>query len=272
MNAAAIPMASRHSEAQRYLHLVRELAVTNFRLKYTGSVLGYLWSMMKPLAYFGILYVIFVDFFHQRSPSFPPQMFLAIVLFNFFTESTGTSLGAIAGNGHLVRKASFPLSALVVSLSVTALFTMAINLSLVMVIGTVWGKLHLGLRTLALPFLLAELYLLSLGVGMILASIFVFYRDLGHIWEVLTQFLLYAAGIVFLAVQVPVHYRGWFFLNPLAQIIEDARHAVVTPDAPWTYTMIGVREYLIPIAISLFVFVFGLWLFRRLNPIFAENL
>jgi len=272
MSAAAPRMTGRRSEAQRYIQLVRELAVTNFRLKYTGSVLGYLWSMMKPLAYFAILYVIFVDFFHQRTASFPPQMFLAIVLFSFFTDSTGTSLGAIAGNGHLVRKASFPLSALVVSLSVTALFTMAINLSLVIVIGAVWGKLHLGLRTLALPLLLAELYVLSLGVGMILGSIFVFYRDLGHIWEVFTQFLLYAAGIVFLAVQVPVQYRRWFFLNPLAQIIEDARHAVVTPDAPWTYSMIGVREYVIPIAMSVLLFVFGLWLFRRLNPIFAENL
>jgi ABC-2 type transport system permease protein len=260
------------SEASRYMNLTRELALSNFKLKYTGSVLGYLWSLMKPLLYFGVLYVIFVDFFHQKQADFPFQLLLAIVVFTFFSECTSTSLGAIAGNGHLVRKAYFPLSSLVVSQSVTALLTMTINFCLVVVIGEVLGKLHLGLHTLLVPLLLVELYVLSLGVGMLLASAFVFYRDLGHVWEVFTQILLYGCGVVFPAVSVPLHWRHLFFLNPLAQIIEDLRHAVVTPNAPWSASMLDPGLIVVPVLLTLLVFGAGLGLFRVLNPLFAESL
>jgi ABC-2 type transport system permease protein len=261
------------SPATRYVNLTRELAFTNFKLKYTGSVLGYLWSLMKPLAYFGMLYVIFVDFLHVRGTDFPLQMLVAIVIFTFFTECTSTSLGSVAGNAHLVRKASFPLSSLVVSQSLTALLTMAINLSLVVLIGAPLHQLHLSLRTLIAPFLLVELYLLSLGVGMLLASAFVFYRDLGHVWEVLTQLLLYAGGVVFPASSIhSANIARFFYLNPLAQIIEDARHAIVTPDAPWTVSLVGFPQYLLPLGMSVLVFVLGLALFRRLTPLFAESL
>jgi ABC-2 type transport system permease protein len=256
----------------RYLNLTRELALTNFKLKYTGSALGYLWSLMKPLAYFGVLYVIFVDVFHQRSADFPMQLLLAIVIYTFFAECTSTALGSIAGNGHLVRKAYFPLSSLVVSQSVTALLTMAINFTLILVIGVSLGKLHLGLQTLTVPLLLLELYIVSLGVGMLLASAFVFYRDLGHVWEVLTQILLYGCGVVFPALSVPVRWRHLFFLNPMAQIIQDLRHAVVTPNVPWTSQMLDPGWYVVPLALSVITFVAGLALFRVLMPKFAENL
>lgn len=264
------------SAPARYVNLTRELALTNFKLKYTGSTLGYLWSLMKPLMYFGVLYVIFVDFFHQRQPEFPMELLLAIVTFTFFSECTSTALGSIAGNGHLVRKAYFPLSSLVVSQSLTALLTMTINFLLVVAIGVALGKLQLGIQTLVVPLLLVELYILSLGVGMLLASAFVFYRDLGHIWEVVMQVLMYGCGVVFPATSVPVRLRYLFFLNPLAQIIEDLRHAVVTPDptkAPWSASMLASPELLIvPLGLSLVVFAAGLFLFRALNPLFAESL
>jgi ABC-2 type transport system permease protein len=266
---ASVP---RVSETARYFNLVRELALSNFKLKYTGSVLGYLWSLFKPLMYFGVLYVIFVDFFRLRAPDFPLQLFVAIVLFTFFSECTATALGSIAGNAHLIRKANFPLSALVVSNSVTALLTLAINLSLVVVVGTAFGRLHLGLHSLVTPLLLVELYLFSLGVGMILASAYVFYRDLGHAWEVFLQVLLYGCGVVFPISVVPVKYLNFFFLNPLAQIIEDFRHALVTQTAaPWTVNLVG-PVFFVPLVLTMVVFAAGLLLFRRLAPLFAESL
>jgi ABC-2 type transport system permease protein len=268
------PRAGEVGPLARYVNLTRELALTNFKLKYTGSVLGYLWSLMKPLMYFGVLYIIFVDFFHQRQPEFPMELLLAIVLYTFFSECTSTALGSIAGNGHLVRKAYFPLSGLVVSQSLTALLTMSINFLLVLAIGLSLGKLQLGLHTLVAPLLLIELYVLSLGVGMLLASAFVFYRDLGHIWEVLLQILLYGCGVVFPATSVPVRWQHFFFLNPLAQIIQDLRHAIVTPSqAPWSASLLAAPWMIvIPVGLSILVFVAGLWLFRTLNPLFAESL
>jgi ABC-2 type transport system permease protein len=275
MSATAISSGgrgNRMSSSARYWSLVRELATTNFKLKYTGSVLGYLWSLAKPLAYFAVLYVIFVQFFHQRSNDFPLQLLLGVVIFTFFGECTTAGLGSIAGNGHLIRKATFPLSALVIAASVTALFTFLINLTLVLVVALVAGKLHPTDGLLLTPLFLIELYVMALGVGMILASVFVFFRDLGHIWEVVSQLLIYACGVVFPATAVPVAWRHLYFLNPLAQNIEDLRHSLITPAAPWTVTLTGVGIYAVSISLALACFVLGLYLFRRLAPMFAENL
>lgn len=258
--------------AARYWSLVRELSITNFKLKYTGSALGYVWSLVKPLAYFGVLYVIFVQFFHQRENDFPLQLLLAVVVFTFFAECTSAGLGSIAGNGHLIRKATFPLSALVIATSVTALFTFVINLALVLLVALIAGKLGLSWRVLAVPPLLVELYLLSLGVGMILASVFVFFRDVGHIWEVISQLLIYACGVVFPATLIPAGLRHVYFLNPLAQNIEDLRHALITPAAPWSITLTGAAIYAAALGLSVACFVVGLVLFRWLAPSFAESL
>ena len=258
--------------AARYWSLVRELSITNFKLKYTGSVLGYVWSLVKPLAYFGVLYVIFVQLFHQTQDDFGLQLLLAVVIFNFFAECTSAGLGSIAGNGHLIRKATFPLSALVIATSVTALFTFLINLALVLVVALVAGKLGLSWRFLAVPPLLVELYVLSLGVGMILATVFVFFRDIGHVWEVISQLLIYACGVVFPAKRVPAGLSHVYFLNPLAQNIEDLRHALITPAAAWSVTFTGAGVYLGAIGLSVACFAVGLVLFRRLAPYFAESL
>jgi ABC-2 type transport system permease protein len=271
----------RLSGAARYWSLVRELSVTNFKLKYTGSALGYVWSLVKPLAYFGVLYVIFVEIFHQQQDDFGLQLLLAVVIFTFFAECTSAGLGSIAGNGHLIRKATFPLSALVIATSVTALFTFLINLVLVLLVALVAGKLRFGWQILAVPPLLIELYVLSLGVGMILASVFVFFRDVGHVWEVISQLLIYACGVVFPAKRVidahfvlplPLSLAQVYFANPLAQNIEDLRHALVTPAAAWSVTITGLGIYMAAFALSAASFGAGLLLFRRLAPYFAESL
>lgn len=256
----------------RYFHLVRELALTNFRLKYTGSVLGYVWSLIKPLAYFGVLYVMFVQLFGQRQNDFPLQLLLGVVVYTFFSEATSLALGSIAGNSHLIRKASLPLSALTVSATVTALLTFAINLVLVMVIVVAAGKFRPSPALLAVPLLLVELYALALGVGMMLASAFVFFRDFGQVWEVLSSLLLYAVGVVFPALRIPPRLRPYFFADPLAQIIEDLRHALITPAAPWSLDLAGIEPFLLALALAAGCLGAGLLLFNRLAPYFAESL
>ncbi len=275
MSSTAIPTGagqSRRGGATRYWSLVRELSTTNFKLKYTGSALGYAWSLVKPLAYFAVLYVIFVQFFHQRSNDFPLQLLLGVVIFTFFAECTTAGLGSIASNGHLIRKATFPLSALVIATSVTALFTFLINLALVLLVALIAGKLHPTDGLAWVPLFLVELYVMALGVGMILATVFVFFRDVGHIWEVVSQLLIYACGVVFPATAVPVAWRHLYFLNPIAQNIEDLRHALITPAAPWTVSLTGLGTYMISIGLALACFLVGLLLFRRLAPRFAESL
>ncbi len=273
--ATAAPPASRSTQQlstlRRNLNLARELAWTQFKLKYTGSVLGYLWSLVKPLMLFSIMYAIFVVFFHQHSNEFPLQLLVGIVFFTFFTDCTGAAMVAIAGNAHLIRKAFFPRWILIIASSMTATMTFLINLTLIVAVATPLGHLHLGLRTFAVIPLLVELYVLALGLSFLLSSLFVFYRDLGHIWDISTQVLFYGSAVVYPITTVPARYRGLFLASPLTQIIEDARHALVISTVPWSASLVGVR-FLIPIAISGGLLLLGLLVFRRLAPVVAENL
>jgi ABC-2 type transport system permease protein len=259
------------STFRRNFNLTRELAWTQFKLKYTGSVLGYLWSLVKPAMLFSIMYAIFVVFFHQRAHEFPLQLLVAIVVFTFFTECVGAGMVSIATSGHLIRKAFFPRWILVLASSMSAAMTFVINFALIIAVATPLGHLHLGLRSLLVIPLIGELYILALGLALLLASLFVFYRDLIHIWEIVSQVLFYGSAIVYPVTTVPPRFTGVFFINPLAQIIEDVRHAVVVPDAQWTAFYIGPRV-VIPIAISFALLGVGVLVFRRLSPVFAENL
>ncbi len=259
------------STLRRHINLTLELAWTQFKLKYTGSVLGYFWSLLKPLMLFSIMYAIFVVLFKQRSNEFALQLLVGVVIFTFFTDATGVAMSSIAGAGHLIRKAYFPRGILVVASTITALLTMMINLTLIIAVATPLGHLHFGLRSLALPLLLVELYALALGFAFLLSALFVFYRDLGHIWEIVTQVLFYASAIVYPSTAVPARFRGIFFLNPLAQVIEDVRHAIVIDVVPWTATYVGPR-LLVPLGLTVAVLGVGLLVFRRLTPVFAEYL
>jgi ABC-2 type transport system permease protein len=259
------------SALRRNFNLTRELAWTQFKLKYTGSVLGYLWSLVKPAMLFTIMYAIFVVFFHQRANEFPLQLLVAIVVFTFFTECVGAGLVSIATSGHLIRKAFFPRVILVLASSMSAAMTFVINFALIVAVATPLGHLHLGLRSLVVIPLIAELYILALGLALLLAALYVFYRDLSHIWEIVSQVLFYASAIVYPITTVPARFLGLFFISPLAQIIEDVRHAIVVPDAGWTASYVGPRV-LIPIGISFALLGVGWLVFHRLSPVFAENL
>ncbi|MDB5068741.1 MAG: polysaccharide permease [Chloroflexi bacterium] len=260
----------------RHLNLTRELAVTQFKLKYTGSVLGYLWSLLKPMMVFAIMYAVFDRLLHagRTSDRFTLQLLIGIVIWTFFSETTVTAVNAIVVNGNLINKASFPRAILVIASSLTALMTFAINLSLIVVIAGAARQLSLGWHSLlALPLLL-ELYALVIGISLILSSLFVFYRDLGHIWEIFTQLLFYGSAVVFPLSRDILHSKVELVaLNPVAQIIEDLRHALVTQDprVPWTATILGPATPVPPL-IVLVVLVIGVLLFRRLAPHFSESL
>lgn len=256
-------------------NLVRELAWTQFKLKYTGSALGYVWSLLKPLLTFAIMYAIFGYGFNLRSqsPNFPIQLLVGIVAWTFFAEATGTAMSAIASNGGLIRKAFFPRTILVIASSLTALATMAINLCLILAIAVPLGAMSLGLRSLATPLLLIELYLLVTGLSLLLSALFVFFRDLGHIWEVLTLILFYASCVVFpLTFVHSLALRRILMLNPVAQIIEDLRHALVTGGVPTAAEVTGPWLYLVPLGITLVALAGGYQVFRSLEPRFAEEL
>jgi ABC-2 type transport system permease protein len=263
----------RRGTLRRHANLTRELAISQFKLKYTGSVLGYLWSLVKPLMLFAILYVVFAKLFHldRNTDNFVFQLLLAIVLFTFFQETTSAAMNSIASNGNMIRKAYFPRSILVVAATLSSLMTFFINLGLIIIIAGALGKLSLGWHSLLAPLYVIELYMLVLGVSLLLSSLFVFYRDLGHIWDIFMQLLIYASAVIYPITLVPDRLIAWVLGNPVAQIIEDMRRSLVSTKLKWTAEYMGV-SYLVPFAIVAISLGLGFWVFNRLTPRFAEYL
>jgi ABC-2 type transport system permease protein len=270
---AVVAPASGRARLQRTVNLTRELAITQFKLKYTGSVLGYVWSLLKPLMIFAIMYVVFIHLLHVSSGAhFTLQLLVAIVVWTFFAETVGTSVNVIVANAGLVKKAYFPRAVLVVAASLTASMTFLINLTLIIVIAAPLHQIDLGLRSLLVVPLILELYLVILGIALLLSSLFVFYRDLGHIWEVSSQLLFYASAVVYpLTPQLLRGKEKILALNPLAQIIEDIRHVLVTATAPWTAQLLG-RMIFVPFTGIAVIALVGYFTFRHLTPGFAEQL
>ncbi|HEY2594545.1 MAG TPA: ABC transporter permease [Chloroflexota bacterium] len=257
------------------LNLTRELAVTTFKLKYTGSVLGYAWSLVKPLLIFGMTYLVFALFLlrgrTRADENFPVQLLLGIVVWTFFADATLSAVGAIVGNAHIVRKAYFPRWILVVASTLSATMTLGVNLSLMLAIGLPLGWFHVGWYTLVLPLLFLELYALVAGVGLLVSALFVFYRDLGHVWEITLQLLFYASAIVFPISLIHGGFRELMAFNPMAQIIEDMRRALVTTVEPWTSEVLGSLIAVPIIAVALLLGL-GYVVFHRLAPKFGEAL
>lgn len=256
-------------------NLTRELAITNFKLKYTGSILGYAWSLVKPFLLFGTTYIVFVGFLLRgrtsSSENFPVELLLGIVLWTFFADATVSCLTAIVANGHMLRKTYFPRWIPVLASTLSAALTLTINLTLVVLIGLPLGWYHLGLQTLALPGLIAELYLLAVGLGLSLSALFVFFRDLGHMWEILLQLLFYGSAIIFPFSLVPERFRVLVALNPVAQMVEDSRRALVSTAIPWSAQILGEVAVVPPLLVLAAVGI-GALVFRRLSPRFAESL
>ena len=253
--------------------MVRVLAGTEFKLKYADSALGYLWSLAKPVALFSVLYVIFgllVRF--STFESYPLFLLLGIVLYTFFAEATSTTMTSIVLRGSLIRKLSFPRLTIPVSATLTATFTFAVNL-VVIAAFVAWNGLVPRPDWLFLLPLLAELYLFALGLSLVLATLYVRFRDVGQIWELLVQLLLYATPVIYPLQLVPEWGQRLVLLNPLGQMIQDARAVVLyntdVVTIPAVYGSSLVR--LVPFVIVLGTLLAGLWLFKHEEPLFAER-
>jgi ABC-2 type transport system permease protein len=266
------PAAARPSPLRVNLNLTRELAVTSFKLKYTGSTLGYAWSLVKPLLIFGMTYAVFVQVLKagRGDPSFPVELLVGIVLWTFFADATSSAVGAIVANGQIIRKAYFPRWIVVVASTLSATMTLAVNLALVLVIGLPLGWFHVGLQTLLVPLLFLELYILVVGVGLLMSALFVFYRDLGHVWEIMLQLLFYASAILFPLTLITSHIP-FAVMNPIAQIMEDMRRALITSAIPWSSSILGWL-IVVPCLIVCASLAVGYLVFHRSSPRFAESL
>lgn len=267
---------NRLKERYRYsIILLKELVRTDFKLRYQGSVLGYAWSLLRPLLLFLILYVVFVRFLKigNDTPHYPIYLLLGIVLWNFFTEMTNQSLGSIVDRGDLIRKIRIPRWVIILSSSFSALINLCLNL-LVILVFMIMNHVDLRVSGLWFPIIMLQLYTFSLGVSLILAAAFVKFRDIRYIWEVMMQGLFYLTPILYpLSLITDVRFQKLLLLNPVAQAIQDARNVLVTPQTITIAEVFGTsKARLLTVAISCAVLIGGVWYFKKEAKFFAENL
>jgi len=253
-------------------NLLTELVRADFKSRYQGSVLGYLWSLLRPLAMFAILYIVFDKFLSLGSDveNFPIYLLLGIVLWGFFVEATTLSMGAIVENEGLLRKIKIPPYILVISRTINASINLGFNLLVVgifMFFSSI--DMHAGM-ILFLPVLL-ELYIVSLAVSFLLAALFVKYRDMGFIWDVFLQGAFYATPILYPLTVVPDKVANILMLNPMAQIIQDARHILVTDQTVVAYQILDNFLWLIPVGLVILTVILAILYFRKNQHNFAEE-
>ncbi|MGB4967011.1 MAG: ABC transporter permease [Candidatus Saccharimonadales bacterium] len=257
--------------------LLSELVRTDFKLRYQGSVLGYAWSLLRPLMMFAILYVVFVKFLKIGGdiPHYPIYLLFGIVLWTFFADMTTQSLGSIVGRGDLIRKIKIPRWMIVISSSINALINLGLNLVVIAVFAAI-NQIQLHESIVFFPLALIEIYLFALGISLFLSAAFVRYRDIGYIWEVALQAGFYLVPILYPLSMIKNELaQKLILLNPMAQAIQDARYLVVSHDEQviTTYRIFDGGWYmLIPLIIVAVVLFVGLMYFRKKSPTFAEDL
>jgi ABC-2 type transport system permease protein len=280
-------------DIRRFVNLTLTLANTDFKLTYFGSVLGYVWSLMQPLLFFGVLDVVFTKIFKvgKNIPHYPVTLLGAIILWTFFLVVTGNCVQCLLGREGLLRKMRFPRLVIPLSVALTALYQLGLNLIPVFLFAIVSG-VQPRLSWLELPLLVIPLAMLAVGAGMILSVLYVRFRDILPIWNITAQILFYGSPVIYPALQYggtttlsPLHPAGYLpitslghilMCNPIAAIITQMRKALIgeanayNPSA--AYAIGGAVRLLIPFAIVCFVFALGVWFFSREAPRIAENL
>jgi ABC-2 type transport system permease protein len=257
--------------------LLRQLVIADFKLRYQNSILGYVWSLLKPFSLFLIMYLVFVRVLKTGGdlPYFGVYLLLGIIVWNYFTEVTNGSVAAIVGQGDLLRKVNFPRYVIIVAGSFSALINLAFN-TVVLVIFMMIAKTEVSSLAVYLPLLILELFVFSLAVSFILSSLYVRFRDIGFIWEVIIQAAFFATPIMYsytLVTERSALAAKILMFNPITQIMQDIRAILITPKTTTLSTLFGGNPwwYLVPISIVLLLAAAAGIYFRKQSPNFAEE-
>jgi ABC-2 type transport system permease protein len=265
------------SSRYRYsIILLKQLVKTDFKLRYQNSVLGYLWTLLRPLFLFAILYIVFVKILKTGGsiPHFGVYLLLGIVIWNYFVEVTTGSVSIIVAKGDIMRKVSFPRYVIVLAVSLSALINLTFNM-IVVGIFMIIAKTEISPSAIFLPLLFLELFVFSLSIAFLLSALYVKFRDVGFIWEVGMQGAFFAVPIMYafsLVTDKSMLIGKILIINPIAQLMQDARYALISTKTETIYTVFGTAwAWAIPIAIVLITAIISVSYFRNRSPYFAEN-
>jgi ABC-2 type transport system permease protein len=250
------------------------MAVTEFRRTYFGTVLGYVWSLVRPLMLFAVLLFVFTKVVRigGNVPHYPVLLLLNIVIFTFFTESTNAAVTSVVTQEGIVRKTQFPRLVIPTSVVLTSLFNLCLNLVIVFTFILIAGD-TVTWTWLLFPVAVLALTIFTTAISMIVSVLYVRFRDVAIIWGVFAQVLFYASPVLYPASAIPETYRRIIFFNPMSSIFQLIRKWVINHGANSPHEVVGGWIWLIPaIVIYIGVCVLAVWLFNRDAPRIAEEL
>ncbi len=265
--------------AKRFFELLYLISVTEFKKTYFGTVLGYLWSLLRPLMTFAVLLFVFTKIFNLGGRGsgiehYPEMLLFDIVLFGLFADATSQAVSSVVSNEGIVRKTQFPRLVIPMSTVCTSLFNFGMNM-----IAVVIFFLALGVEPmwtwLFFPVIVLLVFVLASCLALLLSSLYVRFRDVAIIWSVISTALLYGTPVIYPLQDPPVpeQYHQLLLINPLTPIFVQARTWLIDPSAPGAVSTAGGLVYLLPaIAIYVGVCVLGVWTFSRSAPRVAEEL
>lgn len=261
-----------------YLRVLRVIGAIDFKARYTDAVLGYVWSVVKPLAYFGVLWLVFAHLLRtaNQTADFTLFLLIGILLFLFFADAVTAMLPSIVKDGATLRRLAFPPITIPLSASVAIGITFCVNVSAFAVFAAI-QRVEPRLEWLLVVPLLAELCLFTVALGLLLSALYVRFRDVSQVWELGSQLLFFASAIFYPIGILPGWAQKVAFLNPFVQIMQDIRHVILggasgPNDLTAATVYAGAGGRLIPILIAVLLFAAALAFFRREGRYFAERL
>jgi ABC-2 type transport system permease protein len=259
---------------RRFFELLYLISVTEFRKTYFGTVLGYVWSLLRPLILFAVLLFVFTQIFRIGSEvtNYPVLLLMNIVLFGFFQEATNNAVTSVVGQEGIVRKTQFPRLVIPMATVFTSLLNVFMNLIVVLGFMLAFGVSPTW-SWLFFPIVLGALFVLTAALSMLLSSLYVRYRDVGIMWSVVSTALFYGTPVLYPFEIVPEQFRDVLILNPLTPVFIQARHWIIDPGAPGAVEAVGGWGHLVaPMALFLAICALGVWVFNREAPRVAEEL
>lgn len=216
---------------KQHLRILAELVKSEFKLRYQNSFLGYFWTLIKPLLLFGVIYLVFSVFMRSPIENYPVYLLLGIIVWNFFAEATLIGMNSLLAKRDLITKIYFPPSVIIFASTISSLVTLLLNLIIFFVFMFAGGVAIQG-EALFFIIYIVELYMIAAGVTFLLAALYLHFRDLQHIWEILLQIGFWLTPIIYPVTIVPYEYHRYIFLNPLARVIEYSRDIFIRHHIP----------------------------------------
>lgn len=252
-------------DLRNYFDILIVLAAKDFKVRYRNSVLGFLWSLLNPLAYMAILTLVFSYLSRVSIPNYASWLLIALLIWRFFQVGTSQGLSCIVGNPSLVTKVYVPRYLIVLSNNLANFIGSSLEF-LVLLPLLVWWGVGLTVYALILPFLLILEFLLVFALSLSLSALNLKYRDINQVWEIALQLGFFLSPIVYSASIIPARFQLYYSLNPVTRLMEAGREIFLDKRLPTPFDA-GV------ILSSIILFLaLGLLIFGRLEKRFAEEL